>query len=379
MVDRLLHGVDRARRVAELHRRPERLVLALEVLQAMAEIGRLVRRALGIDQDRQIAAKPHRIHVVEEEGAVAAEQILHVVLGGRDQHVDAGLVHQTVEPRGVERGGGLRLSGYVEHRRGSLCAGHAFLRKAALSGPIARIDPVEHAQIGRPIGRAAAAVVLVVLGDRLAADLRRDLDQLAAGRLHHELDFGGFHQMLHQDEGLARGLADREHAVIVHDHGAVVAKMRNEPLALAEVLGDALVRVIAERAVEAHRLLRNHPQPALEAGDRHPGRGVHVHRAVHVRPAAQHAAVERKARPVDAGGLVEVVVHVDLDQVGGGDLGPQQLVLLHQELARLARHPHGAVVVDDVVPAVMGDQPVGRGQIDARLPLVGRHACGYVG
>ena len=62
-------------------------------------------------------------------------------------------------------------------------------------------------------------------------------------------------------------LADREHAVIVHDHGAVAAEMRNDALALAEILGDALVGVIADAAVEAHRLLREHAQPALEAGD----------------------------------------------------------------------------------------------------------------
>ena len=72
----------------------------------MAEVGGLVGRALGIDQDRQVAAEPHRVHVVEEERAVAAEQVLHVVLGGRDQDVDAGLVHQPVEPLRVERNRG---------------------------------------------------------------------------------------------------------------------------------------------------------------------------------------------------------------------------------------------------------------------------------
>ena len=36
---------------------------------------------------------------------MAAEQILHVVLRGRDQDVDAGLVHQAIEPSGIERNG----------------------------------------------------------------------------------------------------------------------------------------------------------------------------------------------------------------------------------------------------------------------------------
>ena len=73
--------------------------------------------------------------------------------------------------------------------------------------------------------------------------------------------------------------------------------------------------------------------------------------------------------------LVEIVVHVDLDQVRGGDLGPQELMPLHQELAVLARHAHGAMVVDDVVPAVMGDEPVDGGEVDARLPFRRRHGC----
>src|ERR1700730_6001037 len=118
--------------------------------------------------------------------------------------------------------------------------------------------------------------------------------------------------MLYQDESLARGFAPREHAMIVHDHGAIVAEMRDEPLALPEILGDAFVGVIADRAEEAHRLLRNHAQPALEACDRHFGARVHVHRAVHVSPPAQDAAVQREARAIDAGPLVEVLVHLTL-------------------------------------------------------------------
>ena len=70
----------------------------------------LLRRALGIDEDRQVAAdSPIASMLLEEEGAMAAEQVLDVVLRGRDQHVDAGLVHPMVEAGGVERR--LRLPG----------------------------------------------------------------------------------------------------------------------------------------------------------------------------------------------------------------------------------------------------------------------------
>jgi len=96
-----------------------------------------------------------------------------------------------------------------------------------------------------------------------------------------------------------------------------------------------------------------------------------MHRAIDVRPSAQHAAMQREAGPVDAGLLVEVVIHVDLHEIRRRDLGPQQLVALHEEFARLARHPHGAVVVDHVVPAVIRHQAIDRREIEARLPFVG--------
>ena len=139
--------------------------------------------------------------------------------------------------------------------------------------------------------------------------------------------------------------------------------------ALVEILGDALVGVIADALVEADRLLRHHAQAALQPGNGHADIGVNMHGAVHVRPRAQDAAVQRESGPVDAGFLVEVLVHRDLHEIGRGDLGVEQIVLLHQKFARLARHPHGGMVVDDVVPTVMRGQPVDGGEIDARLPF----------
>ena len=36
---------------------------------------------------------------------MAAEQILHIVLGGRQHHVDAGLIHQAIEAMMIEGNG----------------------------------------------------------------------------------------------------------------------------------------------------------------------------------------------------------------------------------------------------------------------------------
>jgi hypothetical protein len=67
-----------------------------------SDICRVVGAALLIDHDRQIAAHPDRIHVVEEEETIAAKQILHIVLGGRDEDVDALVFEQGVESCRVE-------------------------------------------------------------------------------------------------------------------------------------------------------------------------------------------------------------------------------------------------------------------------------------
>src|SRR5262245_10073198 len=89
--------------------------------------------------------------------------------------------------------------------------------------PPLRTDGVEHAQVRRPIGRAAAGIVMLVLVRGLFADLRRDFDQVAAGRFHFELNVGRLEERLHQDKGFARGPAHREQAVIAHDQRAVLA------------------------------------------------------------------------------------------------------------------------------------------------------------
>src|SRR5712692_3164017 len=51
-------------------------------------------------------------------------------------------------------------------------------------------------------------------------------------------------------------------------------------------------------------------------------------------------------------------------------------MLLHQEFVWLAGHAHGAVVVNQVVPAIVRAQPVNCGEIDAGLPLLRRDPGG---
>src|SRR5258708_36504316 len=53
---------------------------------------------------------------------MAAEQVLHVVLRGREQNVDPGLIHQPIEAMRIERNRGCNLLDDVEHDQSSLWA-----------------------------------------------------------------------------------------------------------------------------------------------------------------------------------------------------------------------------------------------------------------
>ena len=60
---------------------------------------------------------------------------------------------------------------------------------------------------------------------------------------------------MHQDKRFARALAYGQQPMIVHDHRPVLAEVPVDALALAEVLGDTLIGVIADALVVPDRLL----------------------------------------------------------------------------------------------------------------------------
>jgi hypothetical protein len=76
--------------------------LLLVAFERVSDISRVVGATLLIDHNRQIAAHPDSIHVVEEEEAITAKQMLHIVLGGRNEDIDALVFEQGVESRRVE-------------------------------------------------------------------------------------------------------------------------------------------------------------------------------------------------------------------------------------------------------------------------------------
>jgi len=74
--------------------------------------------------------------------------------------------------------------------------------------------------------------------------------------------------------------------------------------------------------------------------------------------------VQGESRAIDPGALVEVVVHADLDDVGRGHFGIEQLMPLDQEVPRVGWHTHGGMVEDHVAPAMQRQQPVNCGEVE---------------
>ena len=68
-----------------------------------------------------------------------------------------------------------------------------------------------------------------------------------------------------------------------------------------------------------------------------------------------------------------IAVEIDLDQARGRDLLVQHAVGIDEDVVLGLGHARGDVVVDEVGHAVERHQPVAGGQIDARLPFLGRH------
>ncbi|MGA9896063.1 MAG: hypothetical protein WBQ55_27770 [Xanthobacteraceae bacterium] len=106
--------------------------------------------------------------------------------------------------------------------------------------------------------------MVLVLPRGFFANLRRNLHEGSAGRFHRQLDICGFEQRLHQHEGLARGLADGEQAVIAHDQRAVMTECLVDARAFTKIFGNAFIVLIADAIVETDCGLRHHPQATLQ-------------------------------------------------------------------------------------------------------------------
>ena len=93
MLHAKLHGIGRCSCRCLNIGNPETPQLLLEGFMRVGDVGTRLGAPTAVDEDWQIAAQSDRIHVVKHEEAIAAEHVLHVVLGRDDQHVKALRLH----------------------------------------------------------------------------------------------------------------------------------------------------------------------------------------------------------------------------------------------------------------------------------------------
>jgi hypothetical protein len=167
------------------------------------------------------------------------------------------------------------------------------------------------------------------------------------------------------------GLADGQRAVVAQQHRLFGAEIRDQPGALVEIERDAFVFVVGDLVANQHRGLVERQQAVFLTRHRDAVTRVQVQHALRVLACGVHRAVDREAGRIDEvrRRFDDVAVEIDLDQIRGADLGEQQPVRIDQKVMVGPGDTRRDVGEDQVVPAVVRDEAVRGGEVDAGLPL----------
>jgi hypothetical protein len=163
--------------------------------------------------------------------------------------------------------------------------------------------------------------------------------------------------------------------VVAQDHRIARAQIGDQPLAFIQIGRNALIVVIGDVVTGDHRGLRVRQQSELHRTHRLAMRGMQMHHGRGVLPRHVDRRMDREPGRVDgmAARSDRRAVDVDLDQARRGDLLEHHVVGVDQEMMLRPRHACRQMREDQIVPAVKGDQPIGGGKVDARLPFAWAH------
>src|ERR1700732_218023 len=241
------------------------------------------------------------------------------------------------------------------------------------------IEAIELAQQRRPYQRGRTKFGALGVGEQagVLVDYRR-VDGIG-GRAQHagaHLHGAGPLQVEHALEGGRDRAADRQRAVIAQQHVVLVAEVPLQARAFVVVEGYAFIIVIGE--IESDKLcgLVERLQSFHAACHRSAVGRVQMKHTAGVLANLVDCRVNREAGRVDAvGALCELVaVEIDLDEAGSGNFVEHQPVWVDQEMMLRTWPPRRNMRVDQIVPAVMRDEAVAGGKIDALAPLGIRHS-----
>jgi hypothetical protein len=165
--------------------------------------------------------------------------------------------------------------------------------------------------------------------------------------------------------------------MIAHDQRVVGPEILDDAFTLVEVDGRSFIVVIADMADEPHRGLRQRKQPARHRRYRYAGTGMGMEHAGDVRPRLVDRAVDHVTRFVDAvvgvGLPDDLALDVDLHQARRRDLLVEHAVEVDEQVILAAGDARRDVVVDEVGHPVFVHEAIAGGEVDARLPFLGRN------
>ncbi len=175
----------------------------------------------------------------------------------------------------------------------------------------------------------------------------------------------------HQRERLRERRADRHGAMIAQQQHRPPARALDDPAPLVETHGDPFEVVIRDLSVQLRRIEIGERQAVARAAHGHRRRRMHVHHAMRVGQRRMDRRVECEAGRIDrpVGMPDHVAVDVDLHEIRRADLTVMEPERIDQEVAVLARHAQRDMVVDQLGPAEMIEDPVSGRELHARLPF----------
>ena len=166
--------------------------------------------------------------------------------------------------------------------------------------------------------------------------------------------------------------------MIAQQHEVLVAEVFLQARPLVVIERDALIVVIGEVAGDELRGLIERQQAFHATRDRGAVRRMQMHHAAGILAHFMDRGMNGEAGRVDLviafGELV--AVEVDLDEARRGDLVEHQAVRIDQEVMLGAGHARRDMGVNQIVPAVQGDEAIGSGEIDPLRPFGLAHMRG---
>ena len=166
-----------------------------------------------------------------------------------------------------------------------------------------------------------------------------------------------------------------QQAVIAHNERDVVAKVMNNAFLLIDIIGDALIFMIADPPLKPQRMLCHRQQSAIERTYRHSSDRMGMDDASDIVARGMNRAVDIDACRIGLGNFVvnNPPINADLAQITGANLVKEQGIGIDQKNTLLARYTGRYMRGCEIGQPVQIDQTAAGRKIDATRQIGRAH------